>query len=61
MPYLMELDDAVKKIVSAIEKERRLMRFPGNSRRIVRAGYADARRDVRLDCGEKFVSRISLP
>ena len=32
MPYLMELDDAVKKIVSAIEKEKNTYAFHGNSR-----------------------------
>ena len=32
MPYLMELDDAIPKIVSAIEKGRRSIAFRGNSR-----------------------------
>src|SRR5215210_5404435 len=38
MPYLMELDDAVKKIVSAIEKEKKTYAFPWKLATIVRAG-----------------------
>src|SRR5688500_7312241 len=38
MPYLMELDDAVKKIVSAIEKEKKSYAFPWKLATIVRAG-----------------------
>ena len=38
MPYLMELDDAVKKIVSAIEKEKKMYAFPWQLATIVRAG-----------------------
>ena len=38
MPYLMELDDAVKKIVSAIEKEKKTYAFPWQLATIVRAG-----------------------
>ena len=37
MPYLMELDDAVKKIVSAIEREKRSYAFPWKLATIVRA------------------------
>jgi short-subunit dehydrogenase len=37
MPYLMELDDAVKKIVSAIEKEKQTYAFPWQLATIVRA------------------------
>ena len=37
MPYLMELDDAVKKIVSAIEREKRSYSFPWQLATIVRA------------------------
>jgi short-subunit dehydrogenase len=37
MPYLMELDEAVKKIVSAIEKEKRIYAFPWQLATIVRA------------------------
>ena len=37
MPYLMELDDAVKKIVSAIEKGKRSYAFPWQLATIVRA------------------------
>ena len=37
MPYLMELDDGVKKIVSAIEKEKRIYAFPWQLATIVRA------------------------
>ena len=37
MPYLMELDDAVKKIVSAIEREKRSYAFPWQLATIVRA------------------------
>ncbi len=37
MPYLMELDDAVKKIVSAIEKEKKTYAFPWQLATIVRA------------------------
>ena len=38
MPYLMELDDAVKKIVSAIEKGKKTYAFPWQLATIVRAG-----------------------
>jgi short-subunit dehydrogenase len=38
MPYLMELDTAVKKIVSAIEKEKKTFAFPWQLATIVRAG-----------------------
>jgi len=38
MPYLMELDYAVKKIVSAIEKEKKTYAFPWQLATIVRAG-----------------------
>ena len=38
MPYLMELDDAVKKIVSAIEKEKKTYAFPWQLATFVRAG-----------------------
>jgi short-subunit dehydrogenase len=38
MPYLMELDDAVKKIVLAIEKEKKTYAFPWQLATIVRAG-----------------------
>jgi short-subunit dehydrogenase len=38
MPYLMELDYAVKKIVSAIEKEKKYYAFPWQLATIVRAG-----------------------
>ena len=37
MPYLMELDDAVKKIVAAIEKEKKTYAFPWKLATIVRA------------------------
>jgi short-subunit dehydrogenase len=37
MPYLMELDDAVKKILSAIEKEKKTYAFPWQLATIVRA------------------------
>ena len=37
MPYLMELDYAVKKIVSAIEKEKKTYAFPWQLATIVRA------------------------
>ncbi len=37
MPYLMELDDAVKKIVSAIEREKKSYAFPWKLATIVRA------------------------
>ena len=37
MPYLMELDHAVKKIVSAIEKEKKTYAFPWQLATIVRA------------------------
>jgi hypothetical protein len=37
MPFLMELDDAVEKIVRAIEKAQEL-RFPWQLATIVRAG-----------------------
>ena len=37
MPYLMELDDAVKKIVSAIEREKKSYSFPWQLATIVRA------------------------
>lgn len=37
MPYLMELDDAVKKIVSAIEKGKKSYAFPWQLATIVRA------------------------
>jgi hypothetical protein len=53
----MELDDAVKKIVSAIETEKKTYAFPGNSRRSC-APACSCRRDVRLDRGAKFFSRI---
>jgi short-subunit dehydrogenase len=38
MPYLMELNDAVKKIVSAIEKGKRSVAFPWQLATVVRAG-----------------------
>jgi hypothetical protein len=38
MPYLMELDNAVKKIVLAIEKEKKTYAFPWQLATIVRAG-----------------------
>jgi hypothetical protein len=38
MPYLMELHYAVKKIVSAIEKEKKTYAFPWQLATIVRAG-----------------------
>ena len=38
MPYLMELDDAVKKIVSAIEQGRKTYAFPWQLATLVRAG-----------------------
>lgn len=38
MPFLMELDDAVKKIVRAIEKRRKTYSFPWQLATIVRAG-----------------------
>ena len=38
MPYLMELDDAVRKIVSAIEKGKRSVAFPWQLATVVRAG-----------------------
>ena len=38
MPFLMELDDAVKKIVGAIEKRKKSYAFPWQLATIVRAG-----------------------
>jgi short-subunit dehydrogenase len=38
MPYLMELEDGVKKIVSAIEREKKSYAFPWQLATIVRAG-----------------------
>jgi len=38
MPFLMELDDAVRKMVSAIEKRRKRYSFPWQLATIVRAG-----------------------
>ena len=38
LPYLQELDDAVKKIVGAIEKRRKTYSFPWQLATIVRAG-----------------------
>ena len=38
MPYLMELDEGVKKIVSAIEREKKSYAFPWQLATIVRAG-----------------------
>lgn len=38
MPFLMELDDAVKKIVAAIEKRKKSYAFPWQLATIVRAG-----------------------
>jgi short-subunit dehydrogenase len=38
MPFLMELDDAVKKIVSAIEKGKKSFAFPWQLATVVRAG-----------------------
>ena len=38
MPYLMELEDGVKKIVSAIEKEKKTYSFPWQLATVVRAG-----------------------
>lgn len=38
MPYLMELDDAVLKIVSAIEKGKKSVAFPWQLATVVRAG-----------------------
>jgi len=37
MPYLMELDDGVRKIVSAIEKEKKIYAFPWQLATIVRS------------------------
>lgn len=39
MPYLMELDTGVKKIVSAIEREKKLYAFPWQLATIVRATW----------------------
>ena len=58
MPYLMELDDAFRRSCRRSRRERRVMPFRGNSRRSC-ARHAYASGDVRLDCGAKFVSRIS--
>jgi short-subunit dehydrogenase len=38
MPYLMELDEGVKKIVNAIEREKKIYAFPWQLATIVRAG-----------------------
>ena len=38
MPFLMELNDAVKKIIQAIEKRRKSYAFPWQLATIVRAG-----------------------
>lgn len=38
MPFLMELDDAVKKIIGAIEKQKKSYAFPWQLATIVRAG-----------------------
>jgi short-subunit dehydrogenase len=38
MPFLMELDDAVQKIVRAIEKKKKSYAFPWQLASIVRAG-----------------------
>ena len=38
MPFLMELDDAVKKMANAIEKRRKRYSFPWQLATIVRAG-----------------------
>ena len=38
LPYLMDLDDGVKKIVSAIEKGKKIYSFPWQLASIVRAG-----------------------
>ncbi|HXM35443.1 MAG TPA: SDR family NAD(P)-dependent oxidoreductase [Pyrinomonadaceae bacterium] len=38
MPFLMELDDAIKKIVRAIEKRRKSYAFPWQLATVVRAG-----------------------
>ncbi|HEU4767648.1 MAG TPA: SDR family NAD(P)-dependent oxidoreductase [Pyrinomonadaceae bacterium] len=38
MPYLMELDDAIPKIVSAIEKGKKSVAFPWQLATVVRAG-----------------------
>lgn len=38
MPYLMELEDGVKKIVSAIEKGKKIYSFPWQLATVVRAG-----------------------
>ncbi len=38
MPYLMELDDAIPKIVSAIEKRKKIVAFPWQLATVVRAG-----------------------
>jgi len=38
MPYLMELDDAVKRMVSAIEKGKKVYAFPWQLATIVRSG-----------------------
>ena len=38
MPYLMELDDAIEKIVGAIEKRKKSYAFPWQLASIVRAG-----------------------
>lgn len=38
MPYLMELDDAIPKFVSAIEKRKKIVAFPWQLATVVRAG-----------------------
>ena len=38
MPYLMELEDAVAKILTAIEKGKRSVAFPWQLAAVVRAG-----------------------
>jgi hypothetical protein len=38
MPYLLEIDDAVEKIIRAIERQKRSYSFPWQLATIVRSG-----------------------
>ena len=60
MPFLMELDVAVEKIVRAIEKKKKSYAFPWQLASIVRAGMIMPTSHVRLDLAQKFVQRIGV-
>ena len=55
MPFLMELDNAVHKIVRAIETRKKSYAFPWQLAEHRSRRHGDAHLDVRLDFKKEFV------